>query len=164
MSRGDWDASRPRSALRVLLRGCVLAIAAALVVAGGALAATHFTAGALYTGRACTTTGVTGTTCTFRFRASNNGSTLRFVGKTVVSTWRCQNGGGEALIGGIPAFADPMPVLTVRSNRTIHGSAGSGTHKVTATGTLGKGARTATVTFHGQGGLCSLAPVTLKRS
>ena len=115
----DLVAKRVRRG-RVVGRSGALAIAVVLLLATGvALAATHFAKGALYTGRSCRgDAGLPGATCVYKFRASRDGLTLGFVGKTVVSTWICHGGGGEALIGGKLHGAAPVPLVKLRSNGT----------------------------------------------
>jgi len=147
----------------VARRSTALAVAALLVGGSAASAATGFRFSALYTGRTCKgSTGLKGTTCVFRFRASRDGLTLRFVGDTVVSSWICKRGGGEALIGGEHYGAEPVPVLHVKSNGAIYGSARSGTKKtITVEGQLAGNGRTATITFHLANPSCASPKVTL---
>lgn len=148
---------------RVVGRSGALAIAVVLLLATGvALAATHFAKGALYTGRSCRgDAGLPGATCVYKFRASRDGLTLRFVGKTVVSTWICHGGGGEALIGGKLHGAAPVPVVKLRSNGTLYGSAAHAGTKVTVTGKLTHAGKTVVITFHR--GQCVVQGVTLTK-
>lgn len=139
-------------------RGTGLAVAGLLLAAAAALAAAQFRPGASYTGKsaACGST-VRGTTCGFSFRASADGQSLRFVGKTVIDTWGCRGGGGEALLGGKVKFATPIPVVSVRADGTLHGSVGyvfrpTGAlpERITSsvTGRLSPGGKSAVITFH----------------
>jgi hypothetical protein len=146
---------------RVVGRSGALALAL-LLATGVALAATHFAKGAVYTGRSCRgDAGLPGATCVYKFRASRDGLTLRFVGKTVVSTWICHGGGGEALIGGKLNGAAPVPLVKLRSNGTLYGSAGHAGTKVAVTGKLTHAGKTAVITFHR--GQCVVRGVTLTK-
>ncbi|HET7048378.1 MAG TPA: hypothetical protein VFI54_08940 [Solirubrobacteraceae bacterium] len=151
------------TAKRVVGRSGALAIAVVLLIATGvALAATHFAKRALYTGRSCRgDAGLPGATCVYKFRSSRDGLTLRFVGKTVIATWICQGGGGEALIGGTLQGATPVPVVKVRANGTVYGSASRAGNKVTVTGKLMHGGKTVVITFHQ--GQCVVPRVTLNK-
>ena len=111
----------------------MLAVLVVLVAASSALAAAHFRAGASYTGKTCQSTQVKGTTCVYRFRASSNGTTLKFVGTTGVTGWGCNGGGGEALLGGKHEGADALPVIKVQPKGTLYGSAGKGDAEVSVT-------------------------------
>jgi hypothetical protein len=141
-------------------RSMGVASAAMLVAAAGALAAGTLKPGALYTGKssACGSS-VAGTTCVFRFRASADGRSLRFVGKTVIDTWRCRGGGGEALLGGTlkNAKPTPIPVVRVRANGALYGSVGytlrptgapPAHYTSSVTGHLANAGREAVITFH----------------
>lgn len=168
-----------RAAARAVRRGPALAMAALLVSAAAALAAEHFRASATYTGRSCSASSFAppGTTCVFKFRASGDGLSLRFVGKTVIDTWGCGQGGGEALLGGEAKYAAPIPLVKVRPSGKLYGSvsyvftptSAPPEHlKVTVTGQLATSGRTATITFHqtsssGSGTRgCATQPVTLR--
>lgn len=134
---------------RVVKRSSALAIAALLVAVSGAVAAVHFAPGGVYTGKSCQgDAGLAGATCVYKFRASHNGLTLRFVGKTVVSTWICHGGGGEALLGGKLHGAAPVPFVKLRSNGTLYGSAARDGNKVSVSGHLANAGRTAVIKFH----------------
>ncbi len=152
-----------RGIRRVARRSGALALTLLLVVSAVALAGVRFAPGALYTGKSCSSiTGLPGATCTMKFRASRDGKTLRYIGKTAVSTWTCKGGGGEALLGGKVKGATPVPKLTVRPTRAIHGSTGTGGRRVTVTGTLAKGGRSALITFHTGGSSdCRIPKLTL---
>lgn len=139
----------------------MLAVVVVLVAASSALAAAHFHAGASYTGKTCQSTQVTGTTCVYKFRASGNGTTLKFVGTTVITGWGCNGGGGEALLGGKHDGADALPVIKVQPKGTLYGSAGKGDTEVSVTGHLAGSGKTATVTFHLTNEGCHTSPVTL---
>ncbi len=139
----------------------MLAVLVVLVAASSALAAAHFRAGASYTGKTCQSTQVKGTTCVYRFRASSNGTTLKFVGTTVITGWGCNGGGGEALLGGKHEGADALPVIKVQPKGTLYGSAGKGDAEVSVTGHLAGSGKTATVTFHLTNEGCRTSPVTL---
>jgi hypothetical protein len=142
-------------------RGTTIAALTVLVAAGAALAAAHFRAGAVYTSKSCENPGVQGTTCVYRFQASKNGGSLKFVGTTVITTWGCNGGGGEALLGGKHDGADPLPVLKVRPKGALYGSAGTGQDEVSVTGHLAGSGNSAVVTFHLTKQGCHTVPVTL---
>jgi hypothetical protein len=127
-----------------------LAVAALLVAAGGAAAAVRVTVGAAYTGKSsgCQRAATPGTTCSFTFRASRNGWALRFVGPTVVSSWNCRQGGGEALLGGKANGNDPVPLVKLRPNGTLYGHAGSGPSKVAVSGHIAEAGTKVVITFH----------------
>jgi hypothetical protein len=160
-------------------RTMVVVLAVVLVGAASALAATRLRPGSLYTGKTCTQSGgAPDTTCVLRFRASQDGESMQFVGsKAAVDTWGCHGlriGGGEAFLGG--RKGDPIPVVKVRANGTLSGSV-SYTFRPTSappehftdtvTGQVANDGRRVTVTFHniylsGHGNeLCATAPVTL---
>jgi hypothetical protein len=133
-----------------------------LLAAGVAVAAAHFHASALYTGKSCDRPGgIEGTTCVYKFRATADGSALKFIGRTVVSTWICHGGGGEALLGGTVHGAAPIPVVKVRPKGGLYGSARKGESKVTVTGHLTGGGETATLNFHLGNQGCTSPKVTL---
>ncbi len=144
-------------------RGLALAFVALLVAAASALAAAHFAPGALYTGRACQRTDVKGSTCVFKFQASTNGESLHFTGETVITTWGCHGGGGEALLGGQLQYADPIPVVRLGPSGALHGSAGSGQRKVSVSGHLTNGGAGALITFHLVTARCATEQVTLTK-
>jgi hypothetical protein len=139
-----------RSAGSIARSAAALAVAALLTAAAGASAAVHLTTGATYTGKssACQQATIPGTTCVFAFRASARGFALRFVGETVVSSWACPHGGGEALLGGKVNGNDPIPLLRVRSNGDLYGSAGSGPSEVAVSGYIAEAGTKAVVRFH----------------
>jgi hypothetical protein len=157
--------------------GVALAFAASLVTVAAALAAAHFGPGSTYTGRdAYCSSRVSGTNCVFKFRASRDGLSLRFVGETVIDAWGCREGGGEALLGGKATFATPIPLVTVGANGKLYGSisyvlaptAAPPEHlKVTVTGRLAESGRTAMIVFHQTSASsnanegCATQPVTL---
>lgn len=151
-------ANRPAVTLSWPLgRAAALAVIGLLVAAAGALAAARFTHGALYTGRSCSSSGLPRTTCVFKFRASNDGRSLRFVGATVVDTWRCKGGGGEALLGGEVKGATPIPRVQLRASGKLYGSVNyvlrrtqgpPARYKSTVTGHLANAGKAAVVTFH----------------
>ena len=58
----------------------------------------------------------------FKFRASRDGLSLRFVGKTVIDAWGCGAGGGEALLGGEAKYRTPIPLVKVRADGRLYGS------------------------------------------
>ena len=149
---------------RVGRRSGALATIVLLVVTAVAVASVRFAPGAIYTGKSCSSiTGLPGATCTMKFRAGREGKTLRYVGETAVSTWICKGGGGEALLGGKVKGATPVPELSVRATRAIYGSTGTGGKRVTVTGTLAKGARSAVITFHmGGPSDCRIPNLTLR--
>ena len=160
---------------RAVRCGAGLAVAGLLVAAAGALAAAHFRPGALYVGKssACGST-VPGTTCMFRFRASTDGRSLRFDGKTVIDTWGCRGGGGEALLGGKARDATPIPLIRLRADGTLHGSVGyvlrptsapPEHYTSTVTGHLSRAGKAAVITFHisfnSSRSPCATQPVTI---
>lgn len=162
---------------RAVRRGAALALPALLATGAVALAAAHFLSGATYTGRdSYCSSRVDGTTCEFRFHASTDGRSMRFVGKTVIDSWRCRNGGGEALLGGKVKGATPIPLVKVRANGTLYGSASytfrptqapPQHYKAVVTGHLGNSGKTAVITFHNTyisshgNQSCATQPVTL---
>jgi hypothetical protein len=164
-------------AARAVRWGAAVPFAALLVTATAALAAAHFAPGATYTGRdGYCSSRVSGTTCVFKFRASRDGLSLRFVGNTVIDAWGCRGGGGEALLGGKAKYATPIPLVKVRANGKLYGSvsyvftpaAAAPEHlKVTVTGRLAESDRTAMLMFHQTSasstgnGECATQPVTL---
>ena len=144
---------RPGSATVRNRAGRVAAVAATMVLLSSvaAAAAAHFRAGATYTGQGvkCVGTPVPGATCTFTFRASATGATLALAGhKSVVSVWSCPGGGGEALLGGTHAGADPVPVIRLHPGGSVYGTAGQGAKQVSVSGGLTGGAGAVTVRFH----------------
>lgn len=164
-------------AKRRLMRAMPAALALILIVAVDALGAARLQPGALYVGEDSDCgSNVRGTTCVFRFRAGQDGRSLKFVGKTVIDTWGCRGGGGEALLGGELKFATPIPLVKVRANGTLHGSrsyavrpsVGAPNHYVSSvSGHLAKGGQTAVITFHNVylsshgSEPCATQPVTL---
>jgi hypothetical protein len=164
-------------AARAVRRGAALTLAALLPTAAAALAAAQFRPGATYAGQdSYCSSHVPGTTCLFKFRASGDGLSLRFVGKTVIDAWRCRGGGGEALLGGEAKGATPIPLVKVQAMGKLYGSSsyilrptqGPANHyKVTVTGHLTKSGRTAVITFHNtyisssENQRCATQPVTL---
>jgi hypothetical protein len=167
--------SRGRALLRAPRRGAALAIAGLLVAAAGALAATQLRPGALYTGKdsQCGSS-VPGTTCVFRFRASKDGLSLRFAGKTVIDSWGCRGGGGEALLGGETKGATPIPVIRLSRGGSLHGSVGyvlrptgapPAHYTSTVTGHISRAGKTAVIIFHISSNSsrfsCSTQPVTI---
>jgi hypothetical protein len=110
----------------------------------------RLTTGAAYSGKssACQHPTVPGATCVFSFRASRNGWGLRFVGATVVSSWSCPHGGGQALLGGNVIGNDPVPSMTLRSNGKLYGRAGHGPSKVVVTGHIAEAGTKVVLTFH----------------
>ncbi len=151
---------------RLLRRGAALGSLAAVLGAGTALAAVHFKPNALYTGQspACKGGGKPpqGASCEFKFRASSDGTKLRFTGKTVVSTWGCHGGGGEALLGGKLKGHDVVPVIKLGAKRKLHGTAGRGEKRISVTGRLAKSGKSATITFHAPPS-CISPKITLTR-
>lgn len=152
-----------------------MAIVGLLIAAAGALAAAHFRPGALYTGRdAQCDSHEPGTTCVFTFRAAKDGRSLHFVGKTVIDSWGCRGGGGEALLGGEVRGATPIPPIGVRRNGSVHGSVGYVSRPTSAppqhytstvTGHLTRTGKAAVITFHvafnSSRSPCSTQPVTI---
>ena len=151
-------AKRPVVAVRwPVLRAAGLAVAGLLVAAAGAMAAARLTPGALYTGRSCSSSGLPRTTCVFKFRAASDGRSLQFVGATVVDTWRCHGGGGEALLGGEVKGATPIPRVKLQANGKLFGSvnyvlprtqSAPARYKSTVTGHLANHGESVVVTFH----------------
>jgi hypothetical protein len=138
-----------------MVRSVGLTLLGALILASAAQSSTrvtgavHFVPGALYSGKTCTTPGgIPHTGCAFKFRASADGASLRFVGITVVDSWRCNGGGGEALLGGKVRGATPIPLVRVRATGALYGSVGTGSHRSAVTGKLAAGGRSAQIVFH----------------
>jgi hypothetical protein len=121
---------------RLARRSAALAAAALLLSAGTALAQVHLSAGSYYSGKspACHRSGAPGTRCFFTFRASHGGFVLRLVGPTVVSTWECRRGGGEALLGGKASGNVPVPLLSLQADGQLSGRTGAGRQKIAVTG------------------------------
>ena len=117
-----------------------------LMAAVEASAATHLTPGALYTSKAgkCTSPGP-GITCEYKFRASSDGQSLRFVGKTVVDSWICNGGGGEALLGG--KKGQSIPLVKVSSGGKLQGSVRDHSTVESVTGRLTQAGKAAVITF-----------------
>jgi hypothetical protein len=175
---GERANRRARGVRRPLGRAAALAVTGFLVVVAGALAAAGFTPGALYAGRGCSSSAIPRTTCVFKFRASNDGRSLRFAGATVVDTWRCNGGGGEALLGGVVKDATPIPRVQLRANGKLFGSVNyvlrrtQGAplrYRSTVTGRLSNAGNAAVVTFHNTylsssgNQPCATQPVTLTK-
>lgn len=153
----------------------MLALAGLLLAAGSALAAAHLRSGALYTGKDSDCgSSVPGTTCVFKFRAAKNGMSLRFVGKSVIDTWGCQGGGGEAILGGKVKGATPIPLIKVgktgkllgRVSFVVRPTGAPPQHEtVTVTGHLTHAGKGAVITIHlithYAGSPCKIQPVTL---
>ncbi len=114
----------------------------------------------------------------FKFRASNDGRSLRFAGATVIDTWRCHGGGGEALLGGETKDATPIPRVQLGANGKLYGSVNyvlrrtqgaSLRYRSTVTGRLTNAGKAAVVTFHdtylsSSGNQpCATQPVTLTK-
>ena len=138
-----------------MVRSLGVVLLGAFVLVGAAQSSTrvtdvvHFVPGALYTGKTCASApGIPRTGCAFKFRASADGSTLRDVGITVIDSWRCNGGGGEALIGGKARGATLVPVVRVRATGVLDGSVGTGSHRSSVTGKLAIGGRSAQIVFH----------------
>ena len=156
-----------------------IAVCGMLVTAASAFAATKLVGGARYTGKSAACAGpASATTCTFHFRASKNGGSMRFFGKPVVDVWGCSGGGGEALLGGKlkGLKPTPIPVVNVRSKGSLFGSlrytfkptsAPLEHFKVTVTGHLANAGRKAVIVFHNTylsshgNSTCSTPTVTL---
>jgi hypothetical protein len=162
MRRGLWPTARIAVAVGI---ATLLATAAS-----GAISAQP-KPGALYKGSEphCTTT-PPGATCTFVFRVSTNGRSMKFAGtQNVVGAWACNGGGGEAVLGPFkkPLQGQPVPLLTIGANGTFTGtqSFGSGQAKgsVVATGRFSGTGTTATIKFTLNPGAhsCVNGPVTL---
>ena len=137
---------------RASRRGAALAIAGLLLAAAGALAMTHLRSGELYSGKdAQCGSSVPGTTCVFKFRAGKDGLSLRFAGKTVIDTWGCRGGGGEALLGGKAKYATPIPLITLSKNGKLHGSVDFVLHPTSAPFSADHGAAIVTgCVLHGE--------------
>jgi len=174
----DDDYRWRRSEVVSVRWGTALLLTLIFVAATGALDAlgkseAGLKPGALYTSAAKTCTGIpAGTTCVFKFRASSDGHSLQFVGKTVVDTWHCNGGGGEAFLGGKFKDADPIPRVKLSTGGTLYGSvlatSSSGNkYTVMVNGHIANGGAAAVVTFHSipvSGTVkCATPPVTLTR-
>jgi hypothetical protein len=115
---------------RITLITVLIAVAGWL--AAGAMAAQPHK-GALYTGHegSCNSTlRAERLTCTFRFRVSKNGSTMRLVSKQdVAGAFGCPGGGGFAVFGshkygpkGSPSSpGETVPVLKIKRNGSFSG-------------------------------------------
>jgi hypothetical protein len=123
----------------------------------------HLTTTATYTGKSsvCQHATIPGTTCVFTFRASSRGFALRFVGETVVSSWVCRQGGGEALLGGKVNGNDPVPLLRLQSNGHLYGSYGRGPTEVAVNGYIAEAGTEAVIRFHLVHQHCFTPKVTL---
>ncbi len=140
---------------RVAGRSVTMALVALVCLAAAASATALFTPGATYRGRSVSCipdssgkSPVPGTVCFFVYRANKARTSLTPANATVLSTWRCHGGGGEAQLGGRAKYADPLPVITVGANRALHGSAGHGQKRVTVTGSLSANGMTLTLVVH----------------
>ena len=162
MRRGVWSIAKIALAV---------GIATLLATAASAAFSAQPKPGALYKGSEphCTTT-PPGATCTFVFRVSTNGRSMKFAGtQNVVGTWACKGGGGEAILGPFekPLQGQPVPLLTIGVNGTFTGtqSFGSGQAKgsIVATGRFTATGTTATITFTLDPGphSCMNGPVSL---
>jgi hypothetical protein len=65
-----------------------------------------------------------------------------------VSTWTCNGRGGEAVLGVKVKGPTSVRELSVRLTGAIYGSIGTRDKRVTVTGTLAKGGRSALITVH----------------
>src|SRR5689334_10932647 len=154
-----------------MVRSSGVLLLVAFVLAGAAQSSTrvtgavHFVPGALYTGKTCATPpGIPRTGCALKFRASTDGSTLRDVGITVIDSWRCNGGGGEALIGGKARGATLVPIVRVRATGALYGTVGTGSHRSSVSGKLAVGGRSAQIVFHSGTAAyaCHTNPVSLR--
>lgn len=140
---------------RVAGRSTAVALVTLVCLAATASATALFTPGATYRGRSVSCgpnasgkSPVPGTVCFFVYRANKAGTSLTPANATVLSTWRCRGGGGEAQLGGRAKYADPLPVISVGANRALHGSAGHGQKRVTVTGGLSANGMSLTLVLH----------------
>jgi hypothetical protein len=140
---------------RLLRCGVTMVAVFSLVSATAALAASP-KPGATYMGSETTCgTAPTGLSCTFVFRVSRNGLTMRFVSqKDVVGEWACHGGGGEAVFGTNKSPVGPgapVPLLRIHANGTFRGSSryGPSGHRgtVVATGEFTGSGKVARVNF-----------------
>lgn len=134
---------------RAVRLGGVLAAAALATAAASAQATVHLSAGAYFAGKssACHRPTTPGATCKFIFRAVSGGFGLRFVGHTVVSRWSCPKRSREALLGGNVSGNLPVPQLSLASDGTLSGRAGTPPNRVTASGRIGEAGTKVIVTF-----------------
>jgi len=170
----DDDYRWRRSEVVSVRWGTALLLTLMFVAATGAALGTSeagLKPGALYTSAAKTCTGIPAdTTCVFKFRASSDGRSLQFVGKTAVDTWHCNGGGGEAFLGGKFKDATPIPPVKLSTGGTLYSSllatSSSGNkYTVKVTGHIANGGAAAVLTFHSipvSGTVkCATPPVTL---
>ncbi len=155
---------------RVAGRSAAMALGAFVCLAAAASATALFTPGATYRGRSASCvpdasgkSPVPGTVCFFVYRANKAATSLTPANATVLSTWRCHGGGGEAQLGGRARYADPLPTISVSANRALHGSAGHGQKRVTVTGSLSANCMTLTLVVHLINQGCASAPEKLTR-
>jgi hypothetical protein len=141
---------------RTSLRRSVTMVAAISLVSATAALAASPKPGATYTGSETTCgTAPKGLSCTFVFRVSQNGLTMRFVSqKDVVGEWACHGGGGEAIFGtnkNPVGPGAPVPLLRIHANGTFRGSSryGPSGHRgtVVATGEFTGSGKVARVSF-----------------
>ena len=148
---------------RLARRSTALAAATFLIAAGSALAQVHLSAGSYYSGKSTTCDHPTtpGTRCVFTFRASHGGFALRLVGPTVVSTWECRHGGGEALLGGNASGNVPVPLLNLQGDGTLSARGGSGRQAISVTGHIAEAGTKVVLRFHLVHQHCVTPKVTL---
>lgn len=148
---------------RLARRGAALATAALLIPAGSALAQVHLSAGSFYSGKstACHRPTTPGTRCVFTFRASHGGFALRLVGATVVSTWECRHGGGQALLGGKASGNVPVPLLSLQADGKLSGAGGTGRQKIAVSGHIAEAGTKVVLRFHLVHQHCVTPKVTL---
>jgi hypothetical protein len=161
LDQRDQRSGKPR---RLVGRAVGIAVVALLALGGVAFAAGHFTPKALYTGKSTMCGGagsMPNTSCSFKFRASASGKSLRDVGASVISVWSCHGGGGEALLGGKADHHEPVPLVRLHANGSLHGSAGAGENKIAVTGHLAQAGKAAVITFHLVNQGCVSPQVTL---
>jgi hypothetical protein len=138
----------------------MLAGAGFAALAAAALAA-HPVPGAVYVGNSgeCPTGRER---CEFDFRVSSDGRTLRFVKQGVALTsWGCQNGGGEAVFGANSYYR--IPAAKIHSNGTFSGSGGQGAHTVEITGKFTGSGKTAVLKFVAPKARCQTPELKLKK-
>ena len=157
------DAARAR-ARTIAARAAILALAALLMSGAVATASVRLTTGAIYSGKstACVHPKPKGTSCVFSFRAGSNGYGLGFVEKrTVISSWSCRKGGGEALFGGKVAGHVRVPVLLLQPDGELLGSVGSGPNRVSASGHIAEAGTKVVLRLHLAHGHCVTPKITL---
>ncbi len=161
---------RRKSSLPVVKRTVAL-VSVVLALIGASVAfAVQPKADAVYKGTEPGCKSQPGYTCAFLFRVSANGGTMTFVaGHNVVGMWRCNGGGGEAILGPYkkPAQGQPVPSVRIAPNGTFTGTqafgSGQARGSVVATGRFNATRTSGTIEFTLNPGsrACVTGPVNL---